>query len=205
MPSALPPLPFARHRDLIPLDRCALLVIDFQRVFTDPQSRARLPEADGALDQARALVSAFRAASRPVVFTRHAHRVSPCGPGIGSWWTHFILDGEPMSALDPRLEPAPGELLIRKEKYSAFFATRLSGWLARRKITTVVLCGVMTHVCVDTTARDALCRGYDVIVAADACASKSRLLHEASLTCLSHAAARITTVRALTAALRRRR
>ncbi len=203
MPSALPALPFARHRNLLPLGRSALLVIDFQRVFTDPQSRARLPEADVALGRACALVSAFRAASRPVVFTRHAHRVRPGGPGIGSWWARFILDGEPMSALDPRLEPAPGELLIRKEKYSAFSATRLSGWLATRAVTTVVLCGVMTHVCVDSTARDALCRGYDVIVAADACASKSRPLHEASLMCLSHAVARITTVRALSAALRR--
>lgn len=202
MSSSLPLLPFARHRDLLPLDRCGLVVIDFQRVFTDPGSPAFLDHAPRALEHAIHLVKAFRRARRPVAFTRHVHRAPPRGPGLGSWWSHFILDSDPLGALDPRITPESGEAEVRKQRYSALYRTRLASWLAARDVSCVVLAGVMTHVCVDSTARDAISRGFDVVVAGDACASKTTALHEASLLCLSHAVSRVVTVSRLVAALR---
>ncbi len=106
-----------------------------------------------------------------------------------------------LAAIDPHLAPRPGEPVFRKERYSAFHRTRLRAWLESKGVTTVVLAGVMTHVCVDTTARDGISLGFDVIIAADACASKSAALHEASLQCLSHAVARVVTVRRLGAVI----
>jgi nicotinamidase-related amidase len=116
---------------------------------------------------------------------------------MASWWGSFLLEGSPEAELDPAVRPRRGELVVRKEHYSAFRRTRLNQWLRARSVRSVVLCGTMTHVCVDTTARDAFMHGFDVTVVEDACASKHKALHEASLLCLAHAAARIVTASAL--------
>jgi len=68
-------------------------------------------------------------------------------------------------------------------------------------VETVVIAGVMTHICVDSTARDAFQLGFDVVVVSDACASKHRELHNASLLTLSHAVARVASSPDVIAAL----
>jgi nicotinamidase-related amidase len=120
---------------------------------------------------------------------------------MGSWWTRYLIDGDPGADLAAGLEPLGRAWVLRKEHYSAFRRTRLESWLRSRGVTDLVLAGVMTHICVDTTARDAFMRGFNVVVVYDACASKDALLHAASLTSLSHAVARVCATRQVTAAL----
>lgn len=122
---------------------------------------------------------------------------------MGTWWTHFLCEGEPGAQCMPELLASPDPWLIRKSHYSAFKATRLERWLRSHGATDLVIAGVMTHVCVDTTARDAFMRGFNVTVIHDACASKHPALHEASLLGLSHAVARVCSTRQAIAALRR--
>lgn len=190
-------LPFARHHDLPALDRSALLVVDLQRLFTSPDQPTFIAATRDALPRALLLVDAFRAAARPVAYTRHAHVAPPRGAGMGRWWSRFVIDGTAAAELDPMLSPAEDEPVVRKDHYAALFHTPLEGWLRSKSVDTVVLCGTMTHICVDTTARDAFMRGFDVVVASDACASKNPTLHEAALQGLSHAVARVCTVRVL--------
>jgi bifunctional isochorismate lyase/aryl carrier protein len=186
---------FARHSDPSALHRAmhrsALLVIDLQRAFTDPQQPPFVRDAPAAVNQAVRLVNAFRRAASPVVFTRHAHATSPCGPGMGRWWSSFVLEGTDASLLDPAFVPLDEDLVLRKEHYSAFRETHLDPWLRERAIETVVFAGTMTHICVDTTARDAFMHGFDVVVVHDACASRPAALHTYSLHALSHAFARL--------------
>ncbi len=187
--------PFARHSDPSALHRAlrhsALLVVDLQRAFTDPQQPAFVPDAPAAMVQAARLAEAFRRAGRPVFFTRHAHASSPRGPGMGRWWSTFVLEGSEASLLDPELVPLEEDLVLRKEHYSAFRETGLDAWLRQRAVETVVIAGTMTHICVDTSARDAFMHGFDVVVVHDACASRPAALHAYSLHALSHAFARL--------------
>jgi nicotinamidase-related amidase len=181
----------ARHAEAPRLAAAALIVIDLQRAFTDPTLRTYVRGVSRAMPHTVRLVAAFRAAGRPVVFTRHAHLHRPCAGGMGSWWSSFVMEGTAEALLDPRLAPRFDEPVMRKESYSAFRGTRLRSWLVLHQVDTVVLCGTMTHICVDTTARDAFMRGYDVAVARQACASKHRRLHDGALESLAHACARV--------------
>lgn len=183
------------------LRRSALLIIDMQQVFTDPKQPPFVADAPAALLKIQQVIAAFRAAHRPVAYTRHAHTAEPKGPGMGAWWSSFVMDGSPASLLDPTLRPTPDELVLRKEHYSAFRQTHLESWLRSANVDTVVLTGTMTHICVDTTARDAFMTGFDVVVVTDACASKHPALHESALQGLSHAVARLTNTQALIAGL----
>ena len=121
---------------------------------------------------------------------------------MASWWGSFVREGTPESQLDPALHPLRHELVLRKDTYSAFRNTSLDRFLKKRAARTVVLCGTMTHICVDTTARDAFLHGYDVVVVEDACAAKHASLHDASLQCLAHAVARVVATNAVVMQLR---
>lgn len=189
--------PHQRQSNAPDLSAAALLVIDLQVAFTDKGQRTFVRGSRSALRASERLVRTFRSAARPIAFTRHAHLRPPTGGGMASWWGSFLLEGSPGALLDPALLPRRGELVVRKEHYSAFRQTHMNEWLRARSVRSVVLCGTMTHLCVDTTARDAFMHGFDVVIVEDACASKHKALHEASLQCLSNAAARIVTTNAL--------
>lgn len=79
------------------------------------------------------------------------------------------------------IKPMPQDVLVRKKKYSAFFGTRLDSILKSKKIKTLVMTGVATNVCVDTTARDGFMRNYYIVLPKDCVASYSKTLHKAAL------------------------
>jgi isochorismate hydrolase len=164
----------------------ALLVIDMQRFFTDPMSHAYIPAVEGIFPNVLALVKAYRDKGLPVIFTRHAFKPDE-DPGIlGRWWRDALLDGDEYAVPDPRLEVARGEHVLRKNRYSAFSNSELEGILKRLKTNQLVISGVMTHLCCETTARDAFMRDYEVYFAVDATATDDEELHTATLQTLSN-------------------
>lgn len=106
---------------------------------------------------------------------------------MGRWWSTFVMEGSEAAQLDPALAPLEQDFVLRKEHYSAFRETHLDPWLRQRAVETIVVAGTMTHICVDTSARDAFMHGFDVVVVHDACASRPAALHAYSLHALSHA------------------
>jgi bifunctional isochorismate lyase/aryl carrier protein len=182
--------PWARCRDLPDLGQAALLVIDAQHAFLDPSSPIVLPDAEPCLPRIVRLLDAFACRGLFTVATRHAHAAVPARGGMGSWWSSFLLEGTRETALAPEVA-ARASVIVSKQHYSAFRDTVLAERLRGQGARTVVLAGFMTHVCVDTTARDAFQLGFDVVVVHDACASRDPRLHQASLQCLSHAVARL--------------
>jgi nicotinamidase-related amidase len=136
----------------------ALVVIDMQRGFDDVAFWGATTNPDCERNVA-ALVDAWTAAGEPIVVVRHDSRskespLHPDNPG------NALVD--PVAAVDPAL-------LVSKHVNSAFYGDPdLQGWLDARSIRELVVCGIQTNMCVETTARMAGNLGYDVTVALDA-------------------------------------
>jgi len=170
---------YVAHRWALEPSRSALLVIDMQEYFR--------PLASGIVGNVQALLRAFRGASRPIVFTAHGHRDPEKDGGmLARWWGEVILEGTFDHRLMGELEPREGERILPKRRYSAFFGTDLEPYLRGLGVEDVVLCGVMTNLCCETTARDAFMRDFRVFFVHDATATSAKELHLASLINLAY-------------------
>lgn len=184
----------ARARGQVPdLAGAALVLLDLQRIFVDPGSPAFLPAWPAVEHRARELASAFRAARRPVVLTRHLHPPSDPGSTIGRFFGRLLEEGDEMSALAAGWEPGPADLVVVKSRHSAFAGSDLAGRLKALGVETVVLAGVQAHLCVLATAVEAGSHDIMPVVALDAIAAPSLALHRSSLQALSGGLAWIAT------------
>lgn len=138
----------------------ALLVIDFQREYFD--GRMPIPDGARALTNAKRLIGKANASDMHVYHIQH---VTPAGAPV------FAEDGEAV-AFHPDIIPAPHHRTVRKSSVSVFPTTDIDARLRADGVKTLIITGLMTHACVAGAARDAVPRGYDVIVAADACATR---------------------------------
>ena len=91
------------------------------------------------------------------------------------------MRGEAGHDIIDALRPAPGEVVIDKPGYGAFYRTGLQAVLQRMGVARLLLCGVTTEVCVHSTLREAVDRGYDCVTIADACAASDPALQQAAL------------------------
>jgi biuret amidohydrolase len=184
----------------IDLDRTALVIIDMQRDFLE---RGGFGETLGndvsrlaaAVGPCRAVLDAARARGLLIVHTREGHlpdlsdappaklergqpslRIGAPGP-MG----RILIRGEPGHDIIPALYPRPGETVIDKPGKGAFYNTALDELLAGKGIENLLVCGVTTEVCVNTTVREANDRGFRCIVLADCCASYFPEFHASGL------------------------
>ncbi len=187
--------PYNRHKLTLEADKAALLVIDMQNFFVDPQGAAHMPETQAILPGIRSLVEMFRSRARPVIFTSHAHTSPELDGGILRWWwADMCLEGTRDAEIHPEIAPLPGEKVIRKHRYSAFYNTDLETVLRCLRIGDLVITGVMTNVCCDSTARDAYFRDHRVFFLADGTAASDEELHLSALRGLAYAFAHVTRV-----------
>lgn len=185
----------------LPLASTALICIDFQGDFLDKGGFANalgnnvtklakecLPGAATLLAAARAPVEA---GGLPlVVHTKEAHRADlldcpssklkgprcpPPGKRIGDVMVRgmgrLLVDGSPGNDFVEAVKPIPGEIIICKPGKGAFFMTGLHDLLRERKISHLIVCGITTEVCVQTTLREANDRGYECVLVEDATGS----------------------------------
>lgn len=163
----------------------ALLVIDMQKYFLDSSSHAYVPDSKGIVGNVQALISAYRRRSLPVVFTREG-LLKDEDPGVmGRWWGDVLRIDDDMSEVAPPFIPLANETILRKSRYSAFVGTDLEKRLRRKRVTGVVITGVLTHLCCESTARDAFMRDFDVFFVVDGTASDNEDLHVSSLKTLA--------------------
>ncbi|MBT3181104.1 MAG: cysteine hydrolase [Deltaproteobacteria bacterium] len=175
------------------LNNSALLVIDMQRYFLAPEERAFLDPPRELIPNILSLISTFRKCNRPTVFTRHAHKKDEPTGQMGRWWNDELpWDGDEDSEIIKEINPTADEVVITKSCYSAFENTELDKALKKQGVDTVLLCGVMTNLCVETSARHAFMKGFQVVVVEDACATKNMDYHKASILNLSYGFADIS-------------
>ncbi|MFW5951938.1 MAG: cysteine hydrolase family protein [Gemmatimonadota bacterium] len=185
--------PYNQHPMQLDAGAAALLVVDMQDFFLDPGSPTFTPGGPAILPTVSRLIAAFREHDRPVLYTRHVHHPSGLDAGIlGWWWEGMCIEGSPESEIHAALAPAPGEKVVDKHRYSAFYNTDLEVVLRGLGVRDLVITGVMTNLCCESTARDACFRDYRVFFPADANASVSEELHVASLLGLGFGFAWIT-------------
>jgi bifunctional isochorismate lyase/aryl carrier protein len=162
----------------------ALLIIDMQRYFLCSASHAFLPSAPAIIPNINALTSVFEKAGRPVYFTRHGNDPRDGGP-MASWWRELLTRDHPLAALAADLD-FHGQPIIEKTQYDAFFGTDLESRLQQSNTKQLVITGVSTHLCCESTARSAFMRGLAVFLIIDGTATWNRELHFASLRSLAH-------------------
>ena len=183
------------------LNRTALLIIDMQRDFCAPGGYADTAGLDIAnlrkpIPQIQQLLSAARAHAMLVIHTREGHRsdLLDCTPSkkarsaraaapIGSAGPmgKLLIRGEYGHDFINELTPTTGEPIIDKSGYGAFHQTDLEIILRSQHIDQLILTGVTTEVCVQSTLREAVDRGFSCITLSDACGSAYPELHQASL------------------------
>lgn len=168
--------------------KTALLVIDCQNYFFKPASPAYLPASKRALPRVNKLIALAKDREWPAVFTVHGPSCSPGNLMLAKW--RHLPKGRQCELCQDIHIPAQSKVL-HKQHYSAFIGTGLEKYLKKRGIVRVVLCGAMTHLCVDTTARHAFMLGFWPVIVRDACCSKDQALHRAALLALGHGFAEI--------------
>ena len=165
-------------------ERPCLLIVDFSRGFTEPDSPLYCPAGDVVVATAQLLTRA-RQAGAPVVFTtvqydatgRQAARMFLAkAPSLA-----ILEPGSRWVEIDERLAPAPGEPVIAKLWASAFFATPLSTMLNAWACDTLVICGASTSGCVRASVVDGLQHGFRVLVPRQAVADRALGAHAATL------------------------
>lgn len=188
--------------------RAALVVIDLQNYGCNPEvglpqmlsqrypeiARYYLPRlAETAVPNARRLLEGFRAAGCRIVFTRHGPLLADgsdmiarrrrrdvealASTGTPALWHRGTFEHELIAAL----APTAGELVLDKNTSSAFNSTGIEWLLRNMEVETLVVAGMATDMCVETTARDAADRGFNVIVVEDATATFFEHHHRAAL------------------------
>jgi bifunctional isochorismate lyase/aryl carrier protein len=163
----------------------ALLVIDMQQFFLDEESHAWIPRGREVLGNIAKIVDRFREMDRPVIYTRHAYLDDEPLGVMERWWNDNIREGDPLSEISPDIKPAMGDVVLRKTRYNAFIGTGLENILRSGGIQRLLITGVMTHLCCESTARDAFMRDFDVYFVVDGTASSDDDLHLSSLRTLT--------------------
>lgn len=170
--------------------KCALLVIDMQEFFR--------PIAHPIINNVVSTIDAFRAKDMKVIFTRHGHKdLSKDGGMLYEWWGDLVMYGTKEWQFLQEISPLDSELIVDKMRYSAFYGTDLERDLRTSGVEELIIAGVMTNCCCETTARDGFMRDFRIFVLSDATATASRELHLASLKNLAYAFAHVVSTHEL--------
>ena len=188
-----------RNITFIP-EHSALLILDMQKYFLHESSHAYIPSAPAIIPGIRDLIRTYTTKDIPIIFTRHVN--SPQNAKMmGTWWKDLIREKNPLSEITDEFDTTNG-LILKKSQYDAFYETRLEDILREKKITQLVICGVMTNLCCETTARSAFVRGLNVFFTVDGTATYNEKFHRATLLNLSYGFAIPVRVSELLAILR---
>jgi len=186
--------PYNTHPMRLETKNAALFVIDMQIFFLEENAPGFTEGGVAVLPNVEKLISAFRKAKRPVIYTTHGHQDGKMDGGILSWWWDgMCMEGTPEAEIHPRLAPLKSEKVVRKHRYSAFYNTDLEIVLRCLGIRDLVITGVMTNCCCETTARDAYMKDHRVFFLADATGSTTEDLHLATLKTLAYGFAHVAT------------
>jgi nicotinamidase-related amidase len=166
MPRAVEVPDYEVH-DEVRLDaaRTALVVVDMQNDFVKEGGSLRVEGAEATIPVIERLLELARGAGMRSVFTQDTHE-----QGDPEWeiWPEHARRGTWGWEIVEELAPGPGELVVQKLRYDAFYGTALDHQLRAWGVDTLVICGTVANICVHYTAASAALRWYDVVIPHDA-------------------------------------
>ncbi len=173
-----------RHRFTFSPEGSALLILDMQKFFLDEDSHAFIPSAPAIVPKIKMLIDAFSKSNLPIISTRHINTEDDAMM-MSRWWKDVIMEDDPLSEIVTELA-FPNAEVIKKTQYDAFYRTQLEDVLSDMGVEKLVVTGVMTHLCCETTARSAFVRGFVVFMPVDGTATYNEDFHFATYLNLSH-------------------
>lgn len=161
--------------------KVAILGIDMQGYFLNPIGKAYLPSSPEFLNRIKRLYEFAKNKGIEIILTKHCHE----GNILSKWWNDEMKCDDTSTAILEELRKY-GNKIIEKNTYNAFLKTELEEYLKNKGVETLIITGVMTHLCCETTARDAFNRGFNVIFPIDGTITQNKELHECTLRSISH-------------------
>ena len=166
--------PYRERKAMINPRHAAFLAIDMQNFF----HRIAQPVLRNILR----VIQSCRQGNIPIIFTQHGHTEPKSDGGIlGEWWGELIIGGTEDWKFLSEMKIELSDRVLPKKRYSAFFETDLDAILRSRGTQDLIISGVMTNLCCETTARDAFMRDYRVFFLIDGTATRRSDLHLATL------------------------
>ncbi|MCP4648668.1 MAG: cysteine hydrolase [PVC group bacterium] len=165
-------------------EKSALIVIDMQNVFLEEGQSSFIPSAPAIIPYVKQLCENFILKDRPVIFTRHIN-TEKNAKMMSRWWKSIIVEDNKSSQLTNKLDYSKG-ILIKKHQYDAFLETDLESILIKQDVSQLVICGVMTHLCCDTTTRSAFMKGFELFFTVDGTATYNEQMHRGTIINLAH-------------------
>lgn len=162
----------------------ALMVVDMQQYFLKADEHAFVPSAPAVLPNVLKLMEVCRNAGMPVILTRHLNTMDNAGM-MGVRWEALIREEDPRSSIHPDVLAVGGEV-IEKNQFDAFHGTQLEKRLLAAGVKQIIISGVMTNLCCETTARSAFVKGFEVIMPVDATAAYNYEFHLATFLNLAY-------------------
>lgn len=184
--------------------KLALLNVDLQNIFVEGYPISA-PEGPAVVDRVNRLAAVCRKADMLVVHTAHVTRadgsnVGVMGEIIPPTRHGLIAEGSHAAALHPGLQVEPNDVVLRKPRFGAFYGTDLELILRARQIDGVIICGIATNICAESTAREANSRDFRVFFMSDGTATRETEgvpaveLQRATCTSLAFAFAQVLTI-----------
>ena len=183
----------------------ALIVVDMQNGYLDERGFVTklglsVKYLVPTVGPVKRIVEFCRSRGVPVIFTRYVLRrdysdagrfaeVFPTARDIGA-----MIDGTWDVEIHPDLGPQAGDYVVEKTRYTAFYNTNLDQILERLRVDTLLVCGVTTEMCVESTVRDAFFRDYRIVLVKDAVAAVDPVRHEGSLRTIEYGFGELATV-----------
>jgi len=156
-------------------DNAVLLVTDMQNYFIEPESHAYIPSVKAIIPNIKLLISTSIKFNIPVIFTQHINNKQNAGM-MSFWWNDIITESNPLSKINREIY-INNSLLIKKSQYDSFHKTELEQTLIQLNKTQLIICGVMTNLCCETTVRTAFTKGFKTFLPIDATATYNYDFH----------------------------
>jgi len=169
------------------LNNPVLLVLDMQNEFLEEDGQLPVWGGQAVIPNILKLITLFRKENLPIIYTQHfclepyEHKDSLAVMRYISNPQTFLQENSQGAAIYKDLLPQQNEQIIKKYRYSAFYNTQLETLLRIKKVTDVIITGVATNICCETTAHDAFFRGFNVYFPVDATGGTDETSHFASI------------------------
>lgn len=162
--------------------RPAIVVVDFQKAFTDPTyPLGRSPLIHAAVEKTGALLQLARQKQVPILYTVVSFREDLQDFGFWKISPEGLIEGSPGTEVSPEVAPGPHDVVLIKKKPSAFFETPLLSLLTEKRVDTVIVTGCVTSGCIRATIIDSFSHGFRTIVPEDCVGDQTEEQHRANL------------------------